>query len=151
MKIYKSRLKFHWSLSLWVQLTKFQHWFRKCLGAGQATSHYLNQLCLVYWRIYASLGLDDLTQFMNEYMCKQVNKSICRSTPDILRLTYISMIVADALASNRPQTFSNHHTGSTGTSLSWNLLRNAQIMIQTSKQLSLWEIRRQGSMFWGVS
>ena len=45
------------SLSLRVQLTIFQHWFRKWLGAVQATSHYLNQWSLVYRRIYASLGL----------------------------------------------------------------------------------------------
>ena len=28
MKMYKFRLKFHWNLFLWVQLTIFQHWFR---------------------------------------------------------------------------------------------------------------------------
>ena len=28
MKMYEFRLKFHWSLSLGVQLTIFQHWFR---------------------------------------------------------------------------------------------------------------------------
>ena len=38
----------------------FQHWFRKWLGAVQATSHYLNQWWLVYRRIYASLGLNEL-------------------------------------------------------------------------------------------
>ena len=43
-----------------VQLTVFQHWFRQWLGADQATSHYLNQSWLVYWRIYASLGLNEL-------------------------------------------------------------------------------------------
>ena len=53
MKLYEFWLKFHWSLFLAVQLTIFQHWFRKWLGAGQATSHYLNQL-------YASLGLNEL-------------------------------------------------------------------------------------------
>ena len=31
--------------------------------AGQATSHYLNQWWLVYWRIYASLGLNELTRW----------------------------------------------------------------------------------------
>ena len=46
-----------------VQLTIFQHWFRWWLGAVQATSHYLNQWWLVYWRIYASLGLNELTTF----------------------------------------------------------------------------------------
>ena len=29
--------------------------------ARQATSHYPNQWQLVYWRIYASLGLNELT------------------------------------------------------------------------------------------
>ena len=28
MKIFQFRLKFHWSLFIWVQLTTFQHWFR---------------------------------------------------------------------------------------------------------------------------
>ena len=43
------------------ELTIFQLWFRLWLGADQATSHYLNQWWLVYWRIYASLGLNELT------------------------------------------------------------------------------------------
>ena len=57
---YEFRLKFLWSLFLKVKLTVFHHWFRQWLGAGQATSHYLNQWWLVYWRIYASLGLNEL-------------------------------------------------------------------------------------------
>ena len=60
MKMLELRLIFHWSLFLRVQLTIFQHWFRWWLGAGEATSHYLNQWWLVYWRIYASLGLNEL-------------------------------------------------------------------------------------------
>ena len=60
MKMYKFRLRFHWSLFPRVKLTKFQHWFRQWLGAVQATSHYLNQWWLVYWRIYASHGLNEL-------------------------------------------------------------------------------------------
>ena len=60
MKMLEFRLRFHWRLFLRVQLTIFQHWFRQWLGAGQATSHYLNQWWLVYWRIYASLGLNEL-------------------------------------------------------------------------------------------
>ena len=46
MKIYEFRLSFHWSLFLRVQLT----------------IHYLNQHWFVYWRIYASLGINELTQ-----------------------------------------------------------------------------------------
>ena len=60
MKMYEFHLKFHWSLFLRFQLTIFQHWFRYWLGAVQATSHYLNQWWLVYWRIYASLSLSEL-------------------------------------------------------------------------------------------
>ena len=60
-KMFEFRLKFHWSLFLRVQISIFQHWFRYWLGADQATSHYLNQWWLVYWRIYASLGVNELT------------------------------------------------------------------------------------------
>ena len=60
MKIYKFRLKFQWSLFPRDQSTIFQLWFRWWLGAGQVTSHYLNQWWLVYWRIYALLGLNEL-------------------------------------------------------------------------------------------
>ena len=42
----------HWST--------ISSWFRWCLGAGQATSHYLNQWWLNCRRIYASLGLNEL-------------------------------------------------------------------------------------------
>ena len=58
--MYKFWLKFHWSLFLRVQLTIFQHWFRKWLGVDQATSHYLNQRWLDYRRMYASLDLNGL-------------------------------------------------------------------------------------------
>ena len=60
MKMYKFRLIFPWSLFPRVQLTIYQHWFRLWLGAGQATSHYLNQWWFVHRRIYASLGLNEL-------------------------------------------------------------------------------------------
>ena len=60
MKMFEFRLKFHWSLFPRVELTIFQHWFRWWLGAVQATSHYLNQWCLVYQRIYVSLSLSEL-------------------------------------------------------------------------------------------
>ena len=43
MEIYKFRLSFHWTLFPKVRLTMFRYWFRWWLGAGQATSHNLNQ------------------------------------------------------------------------------------------------------------
>ena len=61
MKMYEFHFKFHWSLFLRLQLTIFTHWFRYWLGGVQATSHYLNQWWLAYWRIYASFGLNELT------------------------------------------------------------------------------------------
>ena len=61
MEMFEFRLKFHWSLFPRVELTIFQHWFRYWLGVVQATSHYLNQWWLVHRRIYASLGLNELT------------------------------------------------------------------------------------------
>ena len=61
MEIYMFRLKFHWSLFPMVQLTTSEHWFSEWLGAGQVTSHYLNQWWLVYWWMYTSLGRDELT------------------------------------------------------------------------------------------
>ena len=57
IKMYRFQLRFHWSLLPRVQLTIFQRWFREWFGAGQATTHYLNQWLLVYWRISASSGL----------------------------------------------------------------------------------------------
>ena len=60
MKMYEFRLRFHWILFPRVQLTISQHWCRSWLGAGQATRHDLNQWWLVYWRIYASFGLNEL-------------------------------------------------------------------------------------------
>ena len=66
MKIYRFQLRFQWSFPR-VQLSIFQHWFRTWLGAGQATSHYLNQWCLIYWCIYVSLGLNELKRHPTVY------------------------------------------------------------------------------------
>ena len=45
MKTFVFWFEFHWRLFLMVQLIITQHWFRWCLGAEDATSHYPNQ-CL---------------------------------------------------------------------------------------------------------
>ena len=79
MKMFQFRLTFHWSLFLRVQLTIFQHWFRWWLGAGQATSHCLNQWCLVYWRIYASLGLDELRYLRRRQIAVVIQVSMSHS------------------------------------------------------------------------
>ena len=69
MKMLEFRLNFHWSLFLRVPLTIFQHWFRSWLGAVQATSHYLNQWWLHYRRIYVSLGLNELKNWLSPVCC----------------------------------------------------------------------------------
>ena len=71
MKIYQFQLRFLWSLFARVLLTIFQHWFRYWLGSGPATSHYMNQWCLVYWCICASLSLNELTEVSMEYGLQQ--------------------------------------------------------------------------------
>ena len=60
MKIHKFRFIFHCNLFLRVQLILFHHGFRRWLSTDQATSHYLTQWWLVYWRICASLGLNEV-------------------------------------------------------------------------------------------
>ena len=63
MKMYKLPLRFHWSLFQRIRLTMFPHWLIEWLGAGQATSRYLIQWWFNYWRISASLGLNELTHW----------------------------------------------------------------------------------------
>ena len=53
-------LRFYWSLFQRAWWTIFQHWFKEWLGAGEATSHCLNQWWLIYWRTHASLNLNVL-------------------------------------------------------------------------------------------
>ena len=57
--MWKIRWRFHWGMFLGFELTIFQHWFRSWLGTDQATSYYLNQWLLVYWRIGASRSLNE--------------------------------------------------------------------------------------------
>ena len=58
IKMFKFRIHFDWSL---FQLTIFQHWLRKLLGADQATSQYPSQWWLIYWLISSSLGFNKLS------------------------------------------------------------------------------------------
>ena len=56
MEMCEFGLRLHWRLSLRFVFTVFQH----CSDNGFVpTSHYLNQRLLVYWRINASLGLNE--------------------------------------------------------------------------------------------
>ena len=60
MQIYEFRLKWQWSLFLRVQPIIFKHCFGKNLSDGLVTSKCLSQSRLIYWRIYAPLGLNEL-------------------------------------------------------------------------------------------
>ena len=55
-EMYEFSFRFDWNVFLRFQLTKFQI----SSDNGLVTSHYMNQCWLVYWRIYASLGLNQL-------------------------------------------------------------------------------------------
>ena len=91
------RLRLHWSLFLMFELTILQHWFRLWLGADQVTSHYLNQWWLVYWRIYASLRLNELirlweTHFSEIWIKKQWFENVfCKMAAILLWPQYINL------------------------------------------------------------
>ena len=53
-------MKWRESILSEVQSTINQHWFRNWLGE-RATNRYLNNDYVTYWRIYGSLGLNELT------------------------------------------------------------------------------------------
>ena len=89
MKMFEFRLKVHWSLFLRVELTIFQHWFGLWLGAVQATSHYLNQWWFDYRRIYASLGLNELSaKIQNSWLFTPRTKSKHATTSKKLKTIY---------------------------------------------------------------
>ena len=64
MKMFYSRLTFHWSLVLRVYLTIFQHWSDNGSAPSRRWRHYLNHWWLVYWRIYASLAFSELNAWL---------------------------------------------------------------------------------------
>ena len=59
-EMYELYSRFQLNLFLRFTSTIFQLWFRYWLVAWLAPSHYLNQCCVVYWCIYASLGHSEL-------------------------------------------------------------------------------------------
>ena len=80
MKMLEYRLKFQWNLFLRVQLTIFQHWFRLWLGAGQATSHYLNQ----WWSSLLTHICVSRPQWVN-YSWSSISPNLkCQDRPHIL-------------------------------------------------------------------
>ena len=89
--MYKFRLTFHWRSLLRVQSTISQHWFRW----WSATSHFLNQWWLVYWRIYTPLGINDLLHWQTLHMLliarakwRPYTTVVCMCRIDISHETY---------------------------------------------------------------
>ena len=107
MKILEFRLQIHWSLFLRVLLTTFQHWFWQWLGADQATSHYLNQCWSDHWRIYASLGLNELNPIMVQ-LSSISERDPCRHLHTWFWNTFSSMEVLKSLV-NQYQKFKYFH------------------------------------------
>ena len=129
MKMLEFRLKFHWNLFIRVQLTMFKHWFRYWLGADQATSHYLNQWWLFYWRIYASLGLNELMFVVDTGSATRLRGVSLPTRPPR------SLVALWVLATNiRIKSF----TMNNGWSL-WMTWCGYQIVIQNCYSRGLWE------------
>ena len=84
--------KINWNLFQRVHLTIFKHWFIYWLGTNQATSHYMNQCLLDYWRICAALGLNELMDIHYVSHPEGVFKS---SDDNILRLILLTSLVQD--------------------------------------------------------
>ena len=73
MKMHELRLRFHWSLF--------------------ATSHYLNQWWLVCWRIYASLGLNELIEILTfSFKKMRLKVSSAKRRPFCLSLNLLNRL-----------------------------------------------------------
>ena len=112
IKMFEFRQKFHWSLFLRVKLTMFHHCLRWWLGAGQATSHYLKQWWLVYWRIYASLGLNELSARCGSFSALALQITQVMQSHGYGRcLTFLSSLVSvitHCLTGTRPFTWTTN-------------------------------------------
>ena len=72
MKSFVFWFEFHWSLFLRVQLIISRHWFRKWLGAEQATSHYLKQ-CWTSTLTHICGTLGEMSESFASGRCKSYN------------------------------------------------------------------------------
>ena len=63
-----------------VRINNIPALVKKRLAADQATSLYLNQWWLVYWRIYASLGLNELNKTVVWHSLDACYCPACRTT-----------------------------------------------------------------------
>ena len=115
MKMLEFQLKFHWSLSLRVQLMIFQHWFRWLLGTDQVTSHYLNQWLLDYWCIYVPLGLNELIGGQLGWICNRTWKIPAKSitSSELMPWSQDATWKSTVLGSDQWHTPSQSETGPT--------------------------------------
>ena len=70
-------ITFRWGLYLSLELTTFQHWFRLWFG--------IDQWWLVSWRIYASLGLNEL---LVRYFCYLTPLAFCNEKSSHINFPY---------------------------------------------------------------
>ena len=91
MKMYEFRFRIHWSLFLKLKLTIFQHWFASWFATDPAISHYPNQWWLVYWRIYVSLGLNEVVfnQLIGPWCRHGASWGCCLMAPSLYLNQYL--------------------------------------------------------------
>ena len=65
MKNFALWFKFLYSLFARVQLTITQHWFDNGLALDRQQAIIWTNADLIHWRIYAALGWDELTQYLD--------------------------------------------------------------------------------------
>ena len=57
------QITIHWNMFLRDQLTIWRHRFRQWLDAERAKAIIWTNVAMLYWRIYASLGINELTRY----------------------------------------------------------------------------------------
>ena len=84
----------------------FRWWF----GADQATSHCLNRWWLGYWRIYASLGLNELIPTLSSLVVPQVVTNSGAISDDMRwQLCFQWIVTSFVTASAKPKLYENQY------------------------------------------
>ena len=80
MKMHEFRLRFHWNLFPRVQLTKIPALVQMMAWRQSGDKPLSGQWWSVYWRIYASFGLNELSKIIKLQMINSLRPSevICR-------------------------------------------------------------------------
>ena len=92
---------------LWISVEISLKFVPKCpisnipalLGADQATIHYLNKWWLVYWRIYASLGLNELISILN--VCIRIYATANYPSPILVKQFHLILLHTESVKHTR--------------------------------------------------